>query len=131
MSVGIGIVGRQVLMTIGGQTILGVQTKGGEHTSSRLDTTDDQASGWAEAKAEAGEKSVTRSISGVLKNLELLASYYGASQAFNIVFTFPDGSTETGDYFMDSFNHTGTHNELHTFDASFSSSGAVAFVAGT
>ncbi len=131
MSVGIGIVGRQVLMTIGGQTILGVQTKGGDHSNAILDTTDDQANGWSESMAISGVKTVTRSVSGVLKNLELLQSYYAASQAFNIVFTFPDGSTETADFFMDSFSATGEHNGLSTFDASFTSSGAVVFVAGT
>jgi len=130
MTVGIGIVGRQVLMTVGGQTILGVQSKGGEHTNTKLDVSDDQANGWVTSLAIAGEKGVAHPISGVLKNLELLKAYYDASQAFEIVFTFPDGSTETGDFYMETFTVTGQYKELFTFDASFTSTGAVTFVAG-
>lgn len=131
MSVGIGIVGRQILMTIGAQTILGVQSKGGDRANTVLETTDDQASGWSEKMAISGEKSVSRPVSGVLKNLELLASYYSTSQMFNVVFTYPDGSTETGDFFLENFSATGEHGSLSTFDATFTSSGEVVFVAGT
>lgn len=130
MSVGIGIVGRQVLVTIGSQSILGVQTKGLTLNNERLDTTDDNASGWAEAMATAGQKSVEMPISGLLKNLELLAAYYNSSQIFAATVTYPDGSTVEGDFFLESFSHTGEYNGLSTFDATFSSSGEVTFTAG-
>lgn len=130
MSVGIGIVGRQVLVTIGSQSILGVQTKGLTLNNERLDTTDDNASGWAEAMATAGQKSVEMPISGLLKNLELLAAYYNSSQIFAATITYPDGSEVTGDFFLDSFSETGEYNGLKTFDATFSSSGEVTFTAG-
>ena len=51
MSAGIGQLGREVLVTIGGITVVGIVTKGSERTNERLDTTDDQSSGNAEALA--------------------------------------------------------------------------------
>lgn len=130
MSVGIGYPGRKVTATIGGEVIPGTQSKAWEMANTRLDTTDDQANGWAEAMAEPGEKSISCPFSGVSKNLGLLSSFFGASQTFEIIFTWPDGSTLTGDFFMDSFSSGGEHATLSTFDASFSSSGAPTFVAG-
>jgi predicted secreted protein len=130
MSVGIGIIGRQVAITIGSQTILGVQTKGLSVNNERLDTSDDAAAGWAEALATSGQKSVELPISGLLKNLELLAAYFAASQIFAATVVYPDGSEVEGDFFLESFSETGEYNGLKTFDATFSSSGAVTFTAG-
>lgn len=130
MSVGIGIIGRQVLITIGSQSILGIQTKGLTVNNERLDTTDDNADGWAEALAVPGQKSVELPISGLLKNLEMLAAYFASSQIFAATITYPDGSEVTGDFFLESFSETGEYNALKTFDATFSSSGEVTFTAG-
>lgn len=126
----IGIVGRQILLTVGTQSILGVQTKGLTANNERLDTTDDNSDGWASAMAIAGQKSLELSMSGLLKNLELLAAYFNNSQMFEATITYPDGSTATGSFFLDSFSHTGEYNGLATFDASLSSSGEVTFTAG-
>ena len=131
MSVGKGIVGRDVLMTIAGQTALGGRVKGISLNNERLDTTDDQADGWAEALAVAGRKSVEFTFSGLVKNLELVAAYFATdSQIFTVTLTYPDGSVVSGDFFFDSMSPTGEENGLVTFDASFSSSGEVTFVAG-
>lgn len=132
MSVGIGVVGRDVTMTIAGQTILGVRVKGVTLNNERLDTTDDDSSGWAEALAKPGRKSVEMSVSGLVKNLELVAAYFNGndSQIYAVELTYPDGSTVAGDFFFDSMNPTGEENALATFDASFSSSGAVTFTPG-
>ena len=130
MAADIGMIGRQIALTIGGQTILGVQTKGLTANNERLDTTDDGSDGWASAMATAGQKSVELSMSGLLKNLELLAAYYNASQMFPATITYPDGSEVAGSFFLDSFSHTGEYNGVPTFDASLSSSGEVTFTAG-
>lgn len=135
MSAGIGIVGRQVLLTIGGITILGIQNKGMTCNNERLETGDDQAEGWAEAMAIPGEKAVTIPVSGLLKNLGFMAAYFNGggsgSQVFECQMTYPDGSTAEGDFFLDSFSETGEYKGLKTFDASLSSSGEVVFVAGS
>ena len=131
MAVGIGIKGRQRVLILGGGSPIGVQTKGLSLNNTRLDTTDDNSSGWAEATADGGLKSVAFTADGVLKNLELMNSYFGSSQAFALTLTYPDNSVVSGDFFMDSFEETGTNDELTTFTASFSSTGTVTFTPGT
>ena len=132
MSAGIGIVGRNVIMTLAMQTLLGVRVKGLTLNNERLDTTDDSTAGWAEAFAVSGRKNVELSVSGLVKNLELIRAYFASeSQIFAVELTYPDGSKIAGDFFYDSMNPTGEENTLVTFDASFSSSGVVTFTAGT
>lgn len=132
MSVGIGIIGREVTFTLGGGIITGTTSKGIAFSNEMLDTTDDNSSGWSEFLAVPGLKSAEMTISGVAKNLELMAAYFGNSQIFPVVKTYPDGSTLTFDAAMTGApSFTGESNGLMTFDASFSSSGAVLFVAGT
>ena len=131
MSVGIGIIGREITFTLGGGAILGVNSKGFTFNNEPLDTTDDNSSGWQERLATPGVKSVEFTMSGLIKNLELVNAYSGSSQIFPVVVTYPDGSTLTFDAYMDSLSQTGEANGLSTFDATFSSSGAVVFVAGT
>jgi hypothetical protein len=131
MSVGIGIVGREVTMVLGGVTVLGVTSKGTTFTNELGETTDDASSGWQEFLATPLTKSQEFTMSGILKNLELIKAYQGTSQIFEVVKTYPDGSVLTTDYAMGNVSETGESNGLVTFDASFSSSGAAVFVAGT
>lgn len=132
MSVGIGIAGRQVTFTFGGGTLVGVLSKNITLNNEPLDTTDDQGSGWQERLAISGRKSIEFSVSGTLKNLEVVRSYFdSSSQIFATTITYPDGSTLAMDVFLDSFSTSGAENELITFDATFSSSGSPTFTAGT
>lgn len=131
MSVGIGITGRERVLTVGGSSLVGVQNKGLSFGNTRLDTTDDNAGGWSEALALSGEKSISFSIDGLMKNLELMNSFFATSQIFALTMTYPDGSVVSGDFFLDSFEETGSYNELSTFTGAFSSSGAVSFTPGT
>jgi len=132
MSLGIAIKGRDVTFTLGGSAILGVTSKAISFSNEMGDTTDDNSSGWAEFLAEPLLKSAEFSISGIVKNLELMAAYFGASQIFAIVKTYPDGSTLTFDAAMTGApSFTEESNSLSTYEASFTSSGAVVFVAGT
>ncbi len=131
MSVGIGIVGRQVTLNLGGAGLVGVNSKGITLTNESGDTTDDDSSGYVEKLAIALLKSAELTVSGIVKNLELVNAYAGTSQIFPIVKTYPDGSTLSFNVFMDSVSQTGESNGLYTYDASFSSTGVIAFVAGT
>lgn len=135
MSVGIGMIGREVTFTLGGSALVGVNSKGITFNNEGLDTTDDQSSGWQEFLAKAGLKSAEFTISGIVKNLELVKAYVGTSQIFPVVKTYPDGtstpSTLAFDAFMTSISQTGESNGLVTFDATFASSGALVFTPGT
>lgn len=131
MSVGIGITGKDVTMTVGGGTLLGTNSKGITLNNENLDVTDDASSGWQEFAAAPGLKSAELSISGITKNMELVGEYFQSSQIFQVVKTYPDGSTMTFDAVLNSISVSGESNALTTFEASFASSGAVVFVAGT
>lgn len=132
MSVGIGIKGRDVTFTLGGSAVLGVNSKGIAFSNEMLDSTDDDSSGWTEFLACPGLKSAEFSISGLVKNLELMKAYFSASQIFEVVKTYPDGSVLTFDAAMTGApSFSGESNGIMAFDASFTSSGEVLFVAGT
>lgn len=130
MSVGIGMIGRERTMTVGGATLAGVVSKGITFNNEPLDTSDDSASGWTELLALPGVKNVEMSISGVLKNLELINTWKSGSQIMAVVVTYPDASVLSFDGFMSSFAETGESNGLTTFDATFASSGVVTFTPG-
>ena len=132
MSVGVGFAGRKVTLTIGGVGNIAITTKGLSVNNEMIDVTSDSSNGWATALAEAGQKSVELSFSGVVENLNLLMSTINnVSQIYACVLTYPEGSTVSGDFSFGSFSDTGDYNEKYTFEASMASSGAVVFVAGT
>ena len=132
MPAGISVKGRQVLLTMGGQSILGVQTKGISVNNEMIDSTDDNSSGWAEFDALPGQKAVEVPFSGMVKNLELLRAIMSdGSQIFAITLTYPDGSVVAGDFAFTSYSNTGEYNTATTFDVTLASSGAVTFTPGT
>ena len=131
MSVGIGVIGREVTYTFGGVAVQGRTTKSLELTNTRGETGDESSNGYTEALAKALEKSGGLTIEGLVKNYELFASWFTSeSQIFTVDFTFPDGSTLSWDFFMDSLSSPMNYNELSTFSMSLSSSGAPTWVSG-
>jgi len=131
MSSGISIKGEQRILTLGGQNILGTQTKGISVNNEMVETSDDNSGVWAEYDAVAGKKTVEIPFSGMLKNLELLkASLSTGSQMYAVLYTYPDGSTVAGDFAMTTFSETGEHKTATTFDCTLVSSGPVIFTPG-
>ena len=135
MSVGISITGRSVTVTTGGGALIGQLSKNITFNNELLDTTDDASSGWTEMAATAGLKSLELGLNGLLKNLELVGVYFGASQAVEVIWTFPDGastnSTLTFDAVLSTLSITGDANTGMTWDASLASSGVPVWVAAT
>lgn len=132
MSVGIAIIGRDVTFTLGGSAILGVTSKALSFSNELGDTTDDDSSGWTTFAATALLKSCEFSVSGQLKNLELIGAFFGASQIFAVVVTYPDGSVVSFDAAMTGApSVTHESNTLSTFETTFTSSGEITWVAGT
>ena len=131
MSAGISIKGEQRILTLGGQNILGTQTKGISLNNELVETSDDNSGVWAEYDAIAGKKTVELPFSGMLKNLELLKASLGTgSQMYAITYTYPDGSVISGDFIMATFAETGEHKTAVTFDCTLQSSGEVIFTPG-
>lgn len=131
MAVGIKIAGTDVTATVGGAALIGTLTKGITFNGETLDVTDDASSGWQELAAVHGVKSLEMAFSGPLKNLEIVGVYFGASQAVELVWTFPDGSTITVDGVLSALSTSGDSNTPYTWDATFASSGVAVWVAGT
>ncbi|MEQ3653696.1 MAG: phage tail tube protein [Glaciecola sp.] len=132
MSVGIGVIGREVTYTFGGAVVTGRQTKSLELSNTRGETGDESSNGYTEALAKALEKSGGLTIEGLVKNYELFASWFTSeSQIFPVVFTFPDGSTLSWDFFLDSLSSGMPYNEMSTFSMSLSSSGTPNWTSGT
>jgi predicted secreted protein len=132
MSVGIKIAGREVTMTVGGLTLLGVLSKNLTFAQELADTRDDQAGGWSQFAAEALTKSIEFGISGQLKNLELASAFFGTSQIFAVVLTYPDGSTIAFDAAMTTaptFTHE--NDTVSTYEVGYTSSGTPVYTAGT
>jgi len=125
MSVGIGVIGREVTFTFGGVVVKGVTSKALELTNTRGEVGDDSSGGYTQALAKALEKSGGLTIEGLVKNYELFASWFtSASCIYPVAFTFPGGSTLSWDFFMDSLSSPNVYNDLSTFSMSLSSSGA-------
>ena len=91
MSAGISMLGRAITLTIGGVTLAGYVTKQVDLASTAIDTTDAQSSGWQEFDAQAGMKSLSMSVDGKLKNLELFETFVNSvSQMAECIITFDD-----------------------------------------
>ena len=131
MTVGAGILGRDMVLTIAGVPIAGVTTKGLSIANEAVDVTSDDSSGYRELLAQSGTSTLDLSVSGVVKNLELMRSFVvNASKIYAFVGTYSDGSTITFDGFFSTFSDTGETATAYTFDASFQSSGAYTFTPG-
>lgn len=132
MSVGAGVLGRNIALLMAGQVVAGVMTKGISIANEAVDVSDDDSSGERELMAQAGSRTVDVSLSGVTKNLELMRSVLvNESKIYTLLFTYTDGSTLALDGFMATYNATGEKDGAETFDASFQNSGTPVFVAGT
>jgi len=131
MSVGAGILGRDAVMTISGQPIAGVTTKGLSIANEAVDVSSDDSSGYRELMAQSGMSTLDLSVSGVVKNLELMRSaIVNESKIYAFTFTYTDGSVLAFDGFFATHSQTGEHNTAFTFDSSFQSSGAYTFTPG-
>jgi predicted secreted protein len=139
MTVGAGWVGRAVKITsFGGSTIAGVVTKDLSYAMSGLDTTDDTSSGNAEYHSDVGRIDRTMSISGKIRDLNLLRSIEtnvaNGQNIYAMTITWPDGtngSTISGDVFITSFTQSNPHEELGTYEMELAFSGDVTFTAAT
>lgn len=123
--------GRNLTLTWNSAPIAGVLTKGVALAAEPVDVTDDDSSGWKELLAEAGEKSVTLSLSGLASDDTLRAAWFDTSSPENrvasILLTYPDGGVISGDFFLASYNETGPSNGATTFESELQSTGAVTY----
>ena len=131
MTVGAGVLGRKITLTMGGQPVAGVTSKGYTINNEPVDVSTDDADGFRELLATPGSQSLDVSLSGVTKDLSLLRSNIeNSSQIYALEFAYENGSKLTLDGFMASYAATGEFNGAETFEASFQSSGTFTFTPG-
>ena len=122
--------GRDVAWSMGGTTIAYFDELSMTIGNERVDISAADSAGWAAALAEAGQKTVSISGSGVTRNLSLVQSALAVgSQVYANTFTFPDTGTSVvaGDFFLDSVELSMPEKDKATFSISMSSSNAVTF----
>lgn len=135
MAAGRGLVGREISLTVGGSSILGVVSKSISYSNEGVEVTDDDSSGFRELLATGGLRSVDLSISGLVKNYELLRTITDAnSQMVAVSIGLGDASTESTlafDAHIGSLEISGESNAGVEFSAELASSGTVTFTAGS
>lgn len=135
MAAGRGLVGRDISMTVGGATLLGVITKEFSISNSAIEVTDDQSSGFRELLAKGGLKSLSLSISGPIKNYELVSTLFASTQMVACSVDLGDGTTTESNLAFDALisemTFGGDANEAVEFSATLESSGTITFTAGT
>lgn len=131
MAVGKGYSGRKESITFGGVTSIAFTSKSISVNNEMIDVTNDTSDGWATKLAEPGSKSIEISGSGVVESLSMLMSAIeNESQIYALTYNFPDGSSLSGDFDFN-YSQSGETAEAVTFEATFTSSGAVTFTAAT
>lgn len=121
--------------TDGGLTynvIASVQSKTVSKTNEAIDITTDDSDGWRKLLAEPGFRTNDVNVSGVTKDSILMAAISAGTSSValhDIQVEYPDGDTDTGDYFFSNLQRTGEHTGAVTFEASFQSADEIAYAA--
>lgn len=131
MPAGNGTLGRKIIFTWNGETIDGVREKGIACAGEPINVSDDDSDGVRELLDEAGESTVDISLSGVLKSETLATDWMAGDRVGAVTMTYPNGRVISGDFFLASYNETGTYNDATTFEGALQNTGDVTFVAGT
>lgn len=130
MPAGDGTLGRKIIFTWNGETVDGVREKGIACAGEPINVSDDDSDGIRQLLDEAGESTVDISLSGVLKSEVLATDWFAGDRVGAVTMTYPNGRVISGDFFLASYNETGTYNDATTMEASLQNTGEVGFVAG-
>jgi predicted secreted protein len=132
-----GAIGRNLLIKKGGTTLLGIRTKSIAFAGEAIDITNDDDSGFRRLLTDVGSKSIDMSFDGVAEDelIQDIALGGGALMLTDVTITWPLRTGDTtsasisGDFFLSSFEQSGTYNDAVTFSASLQSSGEWTYTA--
>lgn len=122
--------GRDLLIKKGGTAIAGAREDGISLDGSPVDITSKDDGGFRTLAEFAGAKALDLSVSGVWidKILRDAAVLESANLLLtDITITFADTGSLTGNFYLASYEETGTHDDAVTFSASLQSSGTWAY----
>ncbi len=126
-----GANGRALQIKWDSVTLVGVRTKGWTATADLVDVTTDDDNGWRTLLATPGLKSVEVTVGGISSDQVLISEFFnGTGETLTGELPTTTG-TISGTFYLSSFEQTGEHDGAVEFSATFMSSGAVAYTAGT
>lgn len=119
-------IGREEGLVWGGAALAGTREKNLTLNGESINVSDDDSEGWQELLEESGENSVEISISGIDKDDVLMAAWFGTRIAA-ATWTRDSGAVLTGNFRLASYSVGAPYNGETTFEATLSSTGAIAF----
>lgn len=128
-----GANGRALLIDWDAVTLVGVRTKGYTFTNDMVDVTTDDDDGWRTLLADPGLRSMEVTVGGISSDQVLISEVTKASitgETLTVQLPTTTG-TLAGLFFISSFEQTGEHDGAVEFSATFMSSGAITYTAGT
>ena len=128
-----GANGRALTIKWDGTTPVGVRTRGYTVTNDYVDVTTDDDNGWRTLLANPGLRSKEATGSGISSDQILIAEVMKASitgEPLTVELPTTTG-TLAGTFLCSSFEQSGEHDGAVEFSATFMSSGAVTYTAGT
>jgi len=131
-----GYNGRDLLIQLGSPavTIAAVQAKEITRAREAVDTTNDDDDGWRSVLAEPGVRNIDINITGVANTTnyeDLLERWNDDTGLQDATIVHPDGSTESGSFFMSNLAHGGESGGFVTFTADLISSGEITYDDGS
>lgn len=119
--------GRDLVLKYGGTTLAGLRTTSISLDGSPVDVTNVGSAGFRTLASFSGSKSLTITADGVwdaATNTDVAFAPSGALLLTNVTVVDGEGDTIDGDFFIASYEETGTHDDAITFSITLESSGA-------
>ena len=117
--------GRKLKVKWNATLLAGVREKSVKMNGEPINITVGEDDGWQHLLADAGENSVSISVSGLHKDHVLKGDFIAGTRTRAIEVSWPDGTTVTGSFFLQSYSESGPYKDATTFEAEFVSAGTV------
>lgn len=127
-------IGRKMLVKKNNVAIAGVTEKSISINHEPVDISSDDDLGYRKLLNDPASKSIDISVSGVataetIRNIAILSGVTH-TMLTDLTFEWVDGDKISGDFYLASYEESGSTGDKVTFSASFQSSGAWTFTAG-
>lgn len=126
--------GREVVIDWDSVQLVGVRTRTFSITNDYVDVTTDDDSGWRTLLADPGLRSVETTVGGICSDQVLIAEIMKAEitgEPLEIELPTATGASLSGTFLVSSFEGSAEHDGAYEFSATFMSTGAVTYTAGT
>lgn len=126
--------GRELVIDWDSVTLVGVRTRTFSITNDYVDVTTDDDNGWRTLLADPGLRSVEVTVGGICSDQVLIAEIMKANitgEPLDVDLPTATGAKLSGTFVVSSFEGSGDHDGAYEFSATFMSSGAVTYTAGT